>query len=342
MKSIICQGKKKLELKEVKKPTIDNGVDEVLLKVTAVGICGSDIHAYSGGNPLFQYPKTLGHELCAMIDEISQVSNTELKVGDKVAVLPYMYCGSCQSCLLGKENSCENLSVMGVHEEGGMCEYIKLNPKYLIKVPGNFSDEVTAAIEPLSISEHSIARGYVNAQDTLLIVGAGPIGLGVVMMGLARTKNVVVADVDDNRLKFCSEKLGVKTINAAKVDIKESLLEITGGKYATVIIDATGNEMSMNRNIHLLCNGGRIVFVGIHKGDIQLNDMDFHKRETTLIASRAAYRADFENVIKTIEEGEIDPNLMISHKTNINDFISVFENEWLNKDSGLIKGIVKL
>lgn len=341
MKSIVCLEKHNLDLIDVGKPQIDNKKDEVIVKITAVGVCGSDIHAYTGNNPLFQYPKVIGHELCGVVFEISELSN-EYKVGDKVAIVPYKYCGQCEACLKGKHNCCYNLSVLGVHEDGGMCEYLKIETKYLVKVPQSMEDKLVAAIEPLSISEHSVSRGYVNEKDILLVVGAGPIGLGAIMMGLTRTDNVIVADINNNRLKFCEEKLGVKTINVTNENFKHSFLNITGGRYATVIIDATGNELSMNNDIHLLCNGGRIVYVGIHKGDIKVNDMDFHKSEATLVASRAAYKEDFLNVIKCIEEGKVDPNLMITHTTTIDNFVNTFTNEWLDKESGLIKGVVTL
>lgn len=342
MKSIVCAAKHRLELTEGARPLLDNRADEVLLKVRAVGICGSDIHAYGGANPLFEYPKTIGHELCAVVEEISAAAQTDLQVGDQVTVVPYLSCGQCQACEMGRQNCCEQLSVMGVHIDGGLSEFIKVPSQYLIKVPDSFSAELTAMIEPLAISEHAVARGAISERDILLVVGAGPIGLGVVMMGLTRTRQVIVADVDPNRLDFCERNYAVKTINVAAGAIKDRLLELTGGKFATAIIDATGSEQAMNADIHLLCNGGRIVFVGIHKGDICLNDMDFHKRETTLVASRAADKCDFENVIKQIDSGRIDPLLMRTHTTDIEHFIPEFEQQWLQQGSGLIKGIVTL
>lgn len=341
MKAITCSDKFEMQYTEKEKPIINHNLDEVIVKISAVGICGSDIHTYKGGNPLFAYPKVMGHEIAAVVEEVSRASNTELKVDDKVTILPYKSCGVCQACLMGKENCCASLEVLGVHIDGGMTEYLKIESKYVLKVDKQMTPDQIAMIEPLSISEHAVSRANIKQDELTLVIGAGTIGIGVMMMAGLHTKNIIVADTNDERLQFCKEKLNIKhTINALN-DMEKNLLEITEGLYPTVIIDATGSNNSMNTAVNYLSNGGRLIFVGIHKSDICINDMAFHKRETTLLASRAANLEDFKHVISNISNGNIDPTLLITHESNLDSFIDNFKS-WLEADSKLIKGILKL
>lgn len=341
MKAIICQETNKMAYQNIEMPQIDHSKDEVILRITAVGVCGSDIHTHKGGNPLFEYPKVLGHEIAAVVHAVSDAQKSDLVIGDLVTIMPYKYCGVCQACRMGKENCCASLEVLGVHINGGMTEYLKIESTYVIKIDSKMKAEQIAMIEPLSISEHAVARGNIVEQDILLVIGAGMIGIGAALMARLRTQKVIIMDTNEERLNFCREVLGFSnTINALE-DAEKKLLEITGGLYATAVIDATGSESSMNAAVNYLCNGGRLVFVGIHKTNICINDMSFHKRETSLYASRAAFRCDFEYVIENIENGKIDPSLLISHESTFDGFIEAFET-WLLPESKLIKGLLKV
>ncbi len=342
MQAICCTDKKKLEYTDMPMPVLDNTKDELLLRINAVGICGSDIHTYNGNNPMIEYPRVMGHELSATIYQASESYSGELAVGDKVTVMPYFSCGVCGACIRGRRTACRSLKVLGVHIDGGMTEYIKVPAEYVFKVDGSFSDETIAMIEPLAISEHAVARANVQDNDLVLVLGAGPIGLGAMMMAKLRTKQVIAADIDDSRLAFCKEYIGIeKTINP-KEGLEQAVLTATDGQLPSVIIDATGNQYSMNGTVSVLENGGRIVFVGYHANEIRVNDMDFHKRETSLLGSRAADKGDFKRIIQSVTKGSIDPSLLVTHQVEAGAFIERFVNEWTRPESKIIKGVIRM
>lgn len=322
---------------------------EALIKIKNIGICGTDYHAFRGKQPFFSYPRVLGHELGAEVVAVGQ-ENDRIKVGDKVTVEPYLNCGNCQSCKNGKGNCCENLQVLGVHTDGGMCEYLKV-PIHKLHASKSLSFEQLAVVEPLSIGAHAVQRAGVTPQDLVLVIGAGPIGLSVIQFAKLTGATVAVLDINAERLEFAKEQLkadiildgsqGFSVESLREQLEKKSPAEGFSGLLPTVVFDATGNPNSMKNAFNFVAFGGKLVFVGLFIGDVIFDDPLFHRREITLLASRNSLPLDFTNIIQLMEDGKIDIKPWISHRADFDDLPSVFDH-WLNPDSKVIKAMVSL
>lgn len=336
MKYIVCEKPREFLLKDKPMPEPKEG--EVLLKIKRIGICGTDIHAYGGTQPFFEYPRILGHELAA---EYIKGNAKGFKPGDKVSVIPYFNCGQCVACRNGLTNCCANIKVFGVHIDGGMAEYITISEQYVLHGQGLDYDELVL-IEPLAIAAHGLRRAAVEAKDTVLIMGAGPIGIGLIQFAKIAGAKVIVMDINDYRLDFCKNQLGVDAvINPLNEDVAQSLATITNGDMANVVIDATGNRNVMNAAFNYISHGGRFVLVGLQKGELSFSHPDFHKRESTLMSSRNATLIDFEYVMECLKSGKIDPKKYITHRANFAQMIDVFDT-WIDPKSNCIKAIIEL
>ncbi len=337
MKTLVCNTPKEFEYKEAEKPQLIQ--DYVILKVKRIGICGTDLHAFEGTQPFFNYPRILGHELACEIVEIEE--NPNFSVGDAVTFIPYFNCEKCVACRNGKPNCCTDIQVFGVHIDGGMAEYIRVPIRFLITNEGLSFDEL-ALVEPLAIGAHGVRRADVQAGEFVLIVGAGPIGLGCMEFARIAGAKVIALDVNESRLDFCKQKLGVDfTINALAENVLERLQEITNNDMPTVIIDATGNQKAILNAFQYLAHGGRYVLVGLQKGEISFSHPEFHKRESTLMSSRNATRQDFEKVVESMKKGLVKPTTYITHRVKFDEIKDNFES-WLDPKNGVIKAVVEV
>ncbi|MES1220416.1 MAG: zinc-binding alcohol dehydrogenase family protein, partial [Bacteroidota bacterium] len=284
---------------------------ETFLRIKRIGICGTDLHAFEGTQPYFSYPRILGHELAA---EIEQTDRADFEKGETVTFIPYFNCGVCIACRYGKPNCCTAIKVCGVHIDGGMRTYLSVPSYSLVKSNGLGFDEL-ALTEPLAIGAHAVARAGVAANEFVLVIGAGPIGLGIIEFARIAGAHLIAMDVNDTRLNFCKSKLHVEhTINAVQDNVMEKLAAITGGDMPTVVIDATGNLKAINNAFQYMAHGGRYVLVGLQKDEIYFSNPEFHKREATLMSSRNATRQDFEYVIDCIKNRKINPLNFITHR----------------------------
>jgi len=310
-----------------------------ILKIKRIGICGTDLHAFEGTQPFFNYPRILGHELAAEIVAIE--TGNEFAVGDKVTFSPYFYCGKCIACRNGLTNCCVDIKVFGVHIDGGMSEYISVPLQYLIKGNDMSFDEL-ALVEPLAIGAHGIRRAGVKPGEYVLVIGAGPIGLGVMEFARIAGAYVIAMDVNEQRLKFCKDKLNIAyTINPAKEDAMEKIRSITINDMPTVVIDATGNLKAINTAFQYLAHGGRFVLVGLQREALTVSHPEFHKREATLMSSRNATPKDFNHVLKSMKDKLLDPATYITHRVLFDEVKDNFES-WLNPATGVIKAMVSL
>ncbi|MFS0727121.1 zinc-binding alcohol dehydrogenase family protein [Paenibacillus sp. 1P07SE] len=337
MRQIVCEAPDKLVLTEGVIPPCGEG--EARVRIRRVGICGTDLHAYKGNQPFFSYPRILGHELSGEIEQLgSDVQG--LAVGDRVSVVPYLACGSCIACRKGKSNCCVSMQVLGVHLDGGLRESIVVPASQLLPASDLTWDQA-AMLEPLGIGAHAVRRSGLEAGDTALVIGAGPIGLGVMAMARERGARVIAMDLQAERLRFCQSWAGVEATVAAGPDAAGELQALTGDAYPDVVFDATGHAGSMNGAFAYTSHGGTLVYVGLVKADISFHDPEFHKRELTLMGSRNATREDFEAVRRVIAKGDIDIERYITHRADFGGMIDVFE-DWLLPESGVIKAVVEL
>ena len=321
MRYIVCDHPGSMTLSTMESPIPKKG--ESLLKIHKIGICGTDIHAFNGNQPYFNYPRILGHELAA---EYVMGDAENFIPGEALTFMPYFNCGICVACKNERPNCCSNIKVFGVHMDGGMKEYVVVPNEYLLKGVGLSYDQLTM-VEPLAIAAHGVRRGGITENDTVLVMGVGPIGLGLVAFAKIKGARVIGVDVNDFRLNFAKLKFGVDAcLNPLNVNLKEELFTLTDGDMATVVIDATGNQSVINGGLQYISHGGRYVLVGLQKGDLVFNHPEFHKRETTLLSSRNANKEDFEHVISCLKKGLIDVDSLITHRLNFSNLPELFEN----------------
>jgi len=323
------------------------GAGQVLVRSGAVGMCGTDYHAYDGNQNFFTYPRVLGHELGVTVvsfgdDETAAASG--LKVDDKCAVVPYWECGKCVSCKWGKPNCCTDISVIGVHADGGMQPFFVVPANKLVK-SDKLPLETLALVETLCIGAHAVFRGTPRQGENCLVIGAGPVGMGTAQFAQAEGCKVVVMDINNDRLAFIRESVGIEhTINARGEgeDAPDAVLaRLFDNELPTLVFEATGNIHSMKNSFNYVAHGGKLVFVGHTKEKIEFDNPLFHSHEMTLIASRNALAQDFARTISLIEDGKVNVDPWITHRSSLADFEQNFLT-WKDPASGCIKGIVTM
>ena len=335
MEALICKKPGTFEYKDIATPVLQPG--QAIVRIKRIGICGTDLHAYEGTQPYFSYPRILGHELAADLIEADGADG--FIPGEAVTIIPYFNCGKCIACRNGKPNCCTDIKVCGVHVNGGMSEYFSVPSYALVKSQGLGYDEL-ALVEPLSIGAHGVRRANIQKDEFVLVIGAGPIGLGTMEFVRIAGAKVVALDVNANRLQFCKDMLKADyIINATTENVLKRIKEITSNDMPTVVIDATGNQQAINNALQYLAHGGRFVLIGLQKEAISFSHPEFHKRESTLMSSRNATREDFEHIIDSIKKGFVDPTTYITHRVNFGDVKNAFES-WLDPKEGVIKAMV--
>ena len=337
MRSLICKQPFQFEYAEIDEPELKPG--HAIIKIKRIGICGTDLHAFEGTQPYFSYPRILGHELSGDLIDFDNAG--DFVTGDVVTIIPYFNCGNCIACRNGKPNCCVNIRVSGVHIDGGMAEYLSV-PSYSLVKGGGLSYDELALIEPFAIGAHGIHRADVKEGEFVLVIGAGPIGLGTMEFARIAGGEVIAMDVNEKRLQFCSEKLNIKhTINAASGNVTKQLQEITNGDMPTVVIDATGNLKAINSAFQYLAHGARYILIGLQKEEIRFSHPEFHKREASLMSSRNATRKDFDFVINSVKKGLINPLSYITHHLRFQEVKDKFES-LLYPDNNVIKAIIEM
>lgn len=337
MKTLICTEPWQFEYATGEKPVLKRG--QAIIKIKRIGICGTDLHAYEGTQPYFTYPRILGHELAGELTAFDDAP--DFRVGEAVTFIPYFHCGTCIACRRGRPNCCTQMQVCGVHVNGGMVEYLLVPSASLLHGEGLSYDEL-ALVEPLAVGAHGVRRAAVEKDEFVLVIGAGPIGLGAMEFARLAGAKVIALDVNEQRLRFCTERLQVPySINALSPNVTEQLAEITCGDMPTVVMDATGSQKAINNAFQYLAHGGRYVLIGLQKGDLTFSHPEFHKREGTLMSSRNATRQDFEHVITSIKAGMVTPTHYITHRTGFDQVKNVFDT-WLNPANGVIKAMVEI
>jgi 2-desacetyl-2-hydroxyethyl bacteriochlorophyllide A dehydrogenase len=310
-----------------------------LVRVHRVGVCGTDFHAWRGRQPFFTFPRILGHELGVEVVEIGP-NDRGLAPGSRCAVEPYLNCGTCRACRLNRGNCCERMRVLGVHTDGGMRELIDV-PIEKLHVSRMLDVERLALVETISVGHHAVARAGIGEGETVLIVGAGPIGLAAASSARAIGASIAIADVSPSRLTFAERTLGFeRTMQVGETDPIPQIRDVFGG-LPSVVIDATGNARSMQTAFSLVAQAGTLVFVGLVQAEIAFNDPEFHRRELTVLASRNALPSDFAAVIRSMESGALDVSPWITHRATLEDVPAVFP-EWTDAASGVVKAIVTI
>ena len=336
MRAVLCRNPGELEI--VERPVPERKPGEALVRIRRIGVCGTDMHIYQGNQPYFSYPRVMGHELSGEIVEAERGST--LKAGDPVYIVPYLHCGQCIACRRGKTNCCTSLKVLGVHIDGGMCEYLSLPETHLFKAEGITLDEA-AMVEFLAIGAHAVARAKVSRGERVLVVGAGPIGVGVALFAGLNGGEVTVIDGRNDRLTFALKVLGVPhAISLGEGDV-EQMRALTAGEFYSHVFDCTGSPKAMERGFSLVAHGGTYVLVSIVQGNIAFSDPEFHKRETTLLSSRNATLADFATVMRAMRDGKVPTRAIRTHSAPLWEVGRVMP-AWISPEAGTVKAVLEL
>lgn len=321
MKAIEVKEPNQLRLIEKEKPIIQKE-NEVLIKVKAVGICGSDIHILHGTSPVATYPRVIGHEIVGVIEKVgSGVKN--IFEGDRIIVEPIDYCGKCYACKKGRGNVCQSLQVRGVHIDGGFQEYLVVDAKWAHKLPENISDEQAVMIEPYTIGYQATERGNVGPNDVVFIFGAGPAGL--IALDVAKSKGAMcyISDLNDQRLELAKAFGADGTFNPQNVDIEKKIMEITKGMGPNVVFDAVGMPKIFAQAIEMASVAGTVVSMGFSSELAPVSMLDITKKELDVVGTRLQSNK-FKVAIKTIESKLDKIDQLITHVFDYTDYEEAF------------------
>jgi alcohol dehydrogenase len=317
------------------------GPGEALVATHRMGICGTDLGGYLGKMPFFTYPRIPGHELGVEVLAVGP-GVTSVRVGERCSVEPYFNCGECFACRRGFSNCCQNLKVFGVMTDGGLRERC-LVPAAKLHPSSQLSWEQLALVETLAIGCHACDRGAPREGDHVLIIGAGPIGLATLEFTRLTGAVVTVMDRVESRLEFCRRRYGVAQTILASGDgrEREQMLDATGGALYSVVTDATGHAGSMSEALRYVAHTGTLVYVGITTGEITFPHPVLHRPELTIKGSRNALPGDFRRIIGLIEDGTIDTQPWITHRTPMNEMIARFDS-FTRPEAGVLKAMVEV
>ena len=285
--------------------------DHVLLTIKTVGICGTDRSTYRGINPLVTYPRVPGHEIAAVIEKVGSEVPDTFAIGDTVTVYPYTHCGTCASCKNNRHHACEHNATLGVQREGAFTEQITQPWEKLIPAKG-LSFAETALIEPMAVGFHAVERGRCTAQDTVVVLGCGAIGLGCIAGAHARGARIIAVDLDDHKLSVAQATGAAELINAKKHALVEEVLNHTNGLGADLIIEAVGSPITFVAAIDAVSYTGRVVYIGYSKAHVTYDTALFVKKELDILGSRNATRENFQEVIAALRAGNIPIDKIIS------------------------------
>jgi len=330
MKGLVCIEPNALEVRTLPELVVPPGW--VPIDVRRVGICGTDYHIYTGHQPFLTYPRVAGHEVSGVVG--ADYTGDAFQPGELVLANPYLACGTCHACLAGKPNCCETISVIGVHRDGAMAQRIALPPGNLLRADGLTPDQA-AMVEFLSIGRHAVARTHVVSGAPTLVLGAGPIGLASALFARIDGADVTVADVSETKLSIAGDGFGFPTLHLRSVDAGDLTSRFTH------VFDATGNIQAMNAGLFHVAHGGTYTLVSVVKDTLTFPDPEFHKRETTLFASRNALNEDFRFVIDAIRAGKIDTDRLGTHRTTLTDAVHDLPAWALDRDT-VVKAIIEV
>lgn len=291
--SIIEPGK----VEEIDIPFTEPNEDEILIKVSYVGLCGSDLSSYKGLMPLVTYPRIPGHEISGIIEKKGKNVPKTFKIGDKVTVLPYTNCGICASCIKGHPNACENNQTLGVQRDGGLTEYINVHYSKVYTSP-TLSLKELSIVEPFSVGYHGTNRGKVKETDYVAVIGCGTIGLGAIAAAVRKGSTVIGIDIDDQKLQLAQKFGATYTINSQKNDVTKEINDITNGFGADVVVEAAGTPQTFSLALNIVTFTGNVVTIGYSKNDTTINTQLIVKKEINIYGSRNAQSNEFAAVIK--------------------------------------------
>lgn len=320
------------------RPVPECGGEDLVIRVSAVCICGSDNHAIRGNQAMFSFPRVIGHEVTGTVHQVgAQVK--DFQVGDQVCLMPCISCGTCRACQKGKTNACTKLNLYGVHQDGGLQEYLKAPAKNFLKIDFDAPPEAIAMVEPLTIGAHAVAKLDLAPEDEVLVIGAGPIGVSCAVNARSYGANVTLADTNWSRREFVENRFGFSVLDPLDENYRAHMEAITRQQLFDAVIDTTAVKISMENSWKNLSNGGKIVFVGICGTTLELDGKGFHSREPSLYVTRNSTAEDYQRVITLWKNGELDPRQFVTHTAPFSQAATEILR-WMAPEAGVFKGVI--
>lgn len=322
MKAVQIVRPGELRVIDIEKPSITQQ-DNVLIRMTAAGICGSDLGIYHGTNAAATYPRIIGHEIVGVVEETGP-DVTSVKPGDRVIVNQVVSCGHCYPCSIGRGNVCDQLKVRGVHIDGGYREYLAVPASDCYLLPDFLSDRDAVMIEPTTIAIQSCTRAELTKEDTLLLYGCGSLGSSIFRIARQICPNIIVAELSDEKLEAARAQGAAHTINTGTEDFLERVLEYTGGRGSTVSIDAACSKGSLMNLLKATGNAGRVMTMGFSTEPAEINQFLITSKELDVRGSRLQNRM-FGTAIQMILDGKLDLTGAVSHTFPLTDAQRAFD-----------------
>ncbi|WP_195377227.1 zinc-dependent alcohol dehydrogenase [Anaerotruncus rubiinfantis] len=300
MKAAVLTDWKHLEIKEIGLPVLQDG--EALLKVIYAGICGSDITVYKGDHPTAKVPVVPCHEIIGTIEEIRCGTPTAFSIGQRVTVEPLISCGECEPCRNGCEHVCNSLQLLGIHQNGGFAQYVKVSVKKLVALPEGLPDRVAALAEPFAVAYHVNHRSGIRAGDAALVIGGGPIGITVAIA--ARhfgARRVIISEINEKRLAL-AESLGLETVNPMKTDLNQLKSEVTGGNGLDVVFESSGSKQGLLMLPDMCKTRGTMISLSLSGTPVEFAMGKVSFREMTIVGSRVYSFDHFCRAVPMLEK----------------------------------------
>lgn len=342
MKALVLKEYMKFSYEDVPEPEM--GDEDVLIRVKACSICGSDVHGMDGSTGRRIPPVIMGHEASGVIEKVGK--NVEgFKVGDRVTFDSTIYCGKCYFCKIGKINLCDNRRVLGVscgeyHRDGAFAEYVSVPYRILYKIPDDVSFEGAAMVEPLSIALHAVNRTPIAVGDVAVVVGSGMIGLLIIQVLVsAGCSKVIAVDIDQNKLDMARNFGAFIGLKADEVDVEKEVFRLTNGRGADVAFEVVGINSTINTAVNCVKKGGFVTLVGNLSPEVKLPLQKVVTREISVNGSCAS-SGEYDRCLDMISSGKVNVDAFISAVAPLSEGALWFERLY-KAEPGLMKVILK-
>jgi threonine dehydrogenase-like Zn-dependent dehydrogenase len=322
LKALVLKQPGEAAIQQIAEPTCSHG--SLLLKVRRVGLCGSDLNSFRGTNPLVSYPRVPGHEVAATIVGGS-ATDPVLSAGANVTMTPYTCCGACASCRKGHPNACQCNQTLGVQRDGALTEYIVMPPEKLY--PSNLGLDELCLVEPLTVGFHAVARGRIDPEDTVAIMGCGGVGLGAIAASRFIGARTIAIDIVESKLNVATKAGANHTINSKNEPLHDRLQELTNGFGPDVFIEAIGSPDTFRSAVAEVSFAGRVVYIGYSKAPVTYEARLFVQKELDIFGSRNALPEDFRRVIRMLESGQFPVSDAITVIAHLED-VPMLLGEW--------------
>ncbi len=322
-----------VEIREIDRPSPEPG--QVLVRVEAAGVCGSDLHAYEGSQPFFEYPQVGGHEIVGTVVEINEPDEEPSEIpgrrqprppqeSSRVVLDPSMPCGECYPCRTGRYNCCENMQVLGVHAPGAFAEYMVAPLGCVHVISEEVHPDAAVMVEPLSIGVQSSTRGRVTVEDSVLIIGAGTIGLSVLQVCLSRGARVAVSDLSEGRRAKALEMGADGAVDPTSEDLQAAVVDLFDEHAPSVVIEAVGTPPTVRQALEVVAPSGRVVMLGLCSDEICIEGALMVRKELDFLGSRL-HGGTIPQAVSLVEDGEVHPQALVTHHMRLDDLEQAFE-----------------